>query len=229
MANVASDVGRGAHPGTAVSRPPLVRAPFVIVAVVLCASWVTATLAARWLIVREPLASADALVVMAGAPVYSERLQHAVALFRAGYGTRILLTNDGMQGYWSRELQRNPASVERAAAALERGGVPRDKIEVLPRVVRGTIDEALALKAYVTAHGIRSLLVVTSPYHSRRAVWTLRHVLRGEGIVVGIEPTPMSATTPRPASWWVRRSGWRSVAGEFVKLPYYWFAYGLCP
>ena len=164
---------------------------------------------------------------MAGAPVYSERIQHAAGLFRAGLGTRVLLTNDGLQGYWSRELQRNPATVERAVMALEGGGVPRDKIEILPGVVRGTIDEARAVKTYVDAHGLRSLVVVTSPYHSRRAVWTIRHLLRSDGVAVGIEPTPMSPTTPRPASWWIRRSGWRSVAAEFVKLPYYWVVFGL--
>lgn len=76
------------------------------------------------------------------------------------------------------------------------------------------IDEARAVKGYVAAHGVRTLLVVTSPYHSRRAVWAVRHV-------------PTTSATPAPATWWNSRDGWRTVATEFFKLPYYWLAYGL--
>jgi uncharacterized SAM-binding protein YcdF (DUF218 family) len=186
-----------------------------------------ANLGARWLVVSEPLASADALVVMAGAPVYTDRIQHAAALFRSGRALRVLLTDDGLKRAWSRELQRNPSSMEQGLAALERGGVPRDRVEVLPGIVHGTIDEARAVKRYVSATGVRSLVVVTSPYHSRRALWALKHELRGEGVIVGSDPTPMTPTSPRPADWWIRRSGWRTVGEEFVKLPYYWVVHGL--
>ena len=179
------------------------------------------TLATQRLVVREPLSDADALIVMAaGAAAYTERLHHAVELFRTGHASRILLTDDGQRGYWSRELQRNPTSVERAVAVLERAGVPRDRIELLPGVVEGTIDEARAVKEYAAAHQVRSLVVVTSQYHSRRALWIVRHVLRDDGVIVGSDPAPMTPTTPTPASWWVRRSGWRMVGAEFVKLPY---------
>ena len=36
--------------------------------------------------------------------------------------------------------------------ALERAGVPRDRIEVLPGIMHGTIDEARAVKRYVSAN-----------------------------------------------------------------------------
>jgi len=210
------------------SPQPKGRTLLVRALVVMCVSLALSTIAASSLIVSQPLARADALIVMAGgASAYGERLHHAVGLFRSGQGTRVLLTDDGQRGYWSRELQRNPTSVERAATVLERAGVPRDRIEILPGIVRGTIDEARAAKRYATTHGLRSLVVVTSPYHSRRALWTLRHELRGHGVVVGSDPVPMTPTGPRPADWWIRRSGWRTVAAEFVKLPFYWLAYGL--
>ena len=203
-------------------RPALVR-----FCVGLCAFWVISTFGARWLVVSEPLASADALIVMAGAPVYADRIQHAAGLFRSGRARRVLLTDDGLKRAWSRELQRNPTSMEQGLAALERAGVPRDRIEVLPGIVHGTIDEARAVKRYVSDSGARSLVVVTSWYHSRRALWTLRHELRDDGVIVGSDPTPLTPTSPRPGDWWTRRTGWRTVGGEFVKLPYYWVVHGL--
>ena len=203
-------------------RPALVR-----LCAGLCLSWVIATFGARWLVVSEPLASADALIVMAGAPVYAERIQHAAALFRSGRAQRVLLTDDGLKRAWSRELQRNPSSMEQGLAALERGGVPRDRIEVLPGIVHGTIDEARAVKRYVS--------------DSRRPI------AGGGDVAVSLAPCAVDAETrasrrrghrrqrshaPDPdlaAAWRLvdQASGWRTVGGEFVKLPYYWVVHGL--
>jgi len=188
--------------------------------------WLIATLGAKWLVVDEPVAHADALLVLAGATVYEERLQYAADLFREQRAQKILLTNDGQKGSWSRELQRNPTSVELAVGALEKQGIPSQMIEILPGIVRGTSDEAFAVRRYVRVHPTRSLIAVTSPYHTRRTAWTLRHLLEGEGVAVGIDPVPPTATTPKAATWWATPNGWRTVATEFVKLPYYWFRYG---
>ena len=188
--------------------------------------WTISTAGATWLVVNEPMPHADALLVLAGAQVYAERLQHAAELFRAGKGARILLTNDGQRGRWSRALQKNPTSVETAITALERAGVPLDRIDVLSGIVHGTSDEAAAVKRYAGGHVIRTLVAVTSPYHSRRTVWTLRQLLREEGITIGSDPVPATRTTPKPATWWASRGGWRTVGTEFIKLPYYWARYG---
>lgn len=192
--------------------------------VVLLVVWALSTGAALWLVVREPIPQPDVLLVLAGAPVYQERVAFAAALARSNRA-RVLLTNDGQRGRWSRALQRNPASVERATDALVSAGIERDRIEVLPGIVHGTIDEARAFRLYAEAHHVRSALVVTSPYHSRRAVWTIRRMLRGTPAQVGIAPVPMASTSSHPSTWWNTSMGWRNVALEFVKMPYYWLAY----
>jgi uncharacterized SAM-binding protein YcdF (DUF218 family) len=111
--------------------------------------------------------------------------------------------------------------VERAAAELRRAGVPAERIEVLPRVVNGTHDEAVLLREYAAAKGLRSLLVVTSAYHSRRALWTLRRVFERSGVAVGLSAPPPDGATPSPATWWLSARGWREVAGEYLKFIYY--------
>jgi uncharacterized SAM-binding protein YcdF (DUF218 family) len=70
---------------------------------------------------------------------------------------------------------------------------------------------------------LKSLLVVTSPYHSRRALWVFRRILSGEGVAVGIEPVATGDQSPVPERWWLSRQGWNSVAPEYVKFPYYFF------
>lgn len=178
--------------------------------------------AARALIVRADLAHADALVVLAGSSAYVERTHLAAELYRAGRAPVVLLTNDNEPSGWSEAAQRNPLFVERAVAELTEAGVPRAEIDILPQPVASTHDEARALRAYALSHNLRSLLFVTSAYHSRRAWWTLRRVFAGSNVELGLEPVaPGTPATPAPAVWWLSLRGWPSVAGEYVKLLYY--------
>lgn len=188
--------------------------------------WIlTAWIAARALIVNADLRSADAIVVLSGSSSYIERTHKAAELFHQGRAPLIMLTDDNTRGGWSSALQRNPYFVERARDELIKQGVPADKIRIVPVTISGTHYEALTIKEYAVAHRLRSLLVVTSLYHSRRALRSLRQSFAGTATIVGLEPA-VGAGTPSPALWWLRIEGWRSVAGEYVKLVYYVFVYG---
>lgn len=176
--------------------------------------------AARGLLVRAEVERADALVVLSGAAAYEERVAEAARLFTEGRARLVLLTDDGVQGGWSEAEQRNPRFVELAVTRLRRGGVSAEYIRVLAERPTNTYHEADAVRAYAAANGLRSLLVVTSAHHSRRALWTWRRVFRGSGVRVGLEPA-RGARTPGDWSWWLSVEGWRQVAGEYVKMGYY--------
>ncbi|HEX2271768.1 MAG TPA: YdcF family protein [Pyrinomonadaceae bacterium] len=191
---------------------------FVLLVVV----WViVAALAPRALVVNEPLASADAIVVLSGSSAYVERTRKAAQLYREGRAPLVLLTNDQTRGGWSSALQRNPYFVERATDELINAGVPAEKIKIVPGLADNTRDEALIVKEYTVNEGFQSVLVVTSSYHSRRALRTLQQAFAGTRTTIGLEP----ATAPPPPFWWLRPEGWRTVGIEFVKLVYYWFKY----
>ena len=172
----------------------------------------------RALVVQVNLPRADAIVVMAGAPVYFDRVAQAGRLFLDGRAPRILLTNDGVRGSWSRTLQRNPFYYERAILRLNQAGVPSTAIEVVPGRVTGTFEEANRISDVVENHGFKSVIVVTSDFHTRRAFWSLRRALRGTGVEVGVEPTASSA------DWW-RTNGLQAMLSEYGKLMYYLVRY----
>lgn len=196
------------------------------IALLVSAAWFAlAWTAARALIVGSDMEHADALVVLSGSSVYGERARYAAELFRQGRAPKIILTSDGQQGGWSQSEQRNPFFVERAREELRRAGVPPERIEIVPRTVMSTYDEALALREYATGQGTKALLVVTSGYHSRRARWSLRRVFEETGIGVGMAPVKAGEETPSPVAWWLEPDGWRMVAGEYVKLVYYRWHY----
>jgi uncharacterized SAM-binding protein YcdF (DUF218 family) len=181
--------------------------------------------AARLLVVRAPLASADAIVVMSGSGTFRERAQHAAALFNAGRAPRIVLTNDHLLSNWSPEEQRNPYFYERSRDEIRRAGVPDDKISVIMDPIRSTYDEAVVLKKFAEANHLSSLLVVTSAFHSRRAFWTFSRVFEGSGKLIGIDPAELRIESPAAATWWLHSLGWELVPKEYVKLLVYWFRY----
>ena len=185
---------------------------FTVIFVVL--AWAVA----RALVVEIRLAHADAILVMAGAPVYFVRVAEAGRIFLEGRADKILLTNDGVRGSWSNTLQRNPLYYERATLRLIQAGVPTSRIELLPGDISGTYDEALLVRRYAQTHALHSLIIVTSDFHTRRTLLAVRHALRGMPIEIGIERAAplLGGLSPR---------GWYIVVGESIKLAYYYVRY----
>jgi len=195
-------------------------------ALLLIAAWpLAAWCAARALIVEVEVAHPEAIVVLSGSSAYAERARAAAALFAAGRAPKIVLTKDGERSGWSSAEQRNPLFSELAAAELVRAGVPAEKIEFVAPLVSNTYDEAQAVRDYAAARNLRSLLIVTSAYHSRRAEWTWRLVFGGSGVALGMTAAPLEGASPAPGWWWLRARGWRSVAAEYPKLIYYRLRY----
>lgn len=175
--------------------------------------------------VHAELASADALVILSGSSTYLERTEWAARLYKEGRAPLIILTNDNIQGGWSVAEQRNLMFIEIAAAELQRKGVPAEKIERIPEIASGTYEEATLAREYAIARNLRSILVVTSPYHSRRALQTWRRVFEGSGIEIGLDAPPPGIQSPSPATWWLHSLGWEMVPGEYVKMIYYKIKY----
>jgi uncharacterized SAM-binding protein YcdF (DUF218 family) len=184
-----------------------------------------AWLGARLLIVKSDLPAADAIIVLSGSATYVERSAWAAMLYRQGRAPVVILTDDGLIGGWDRVEERNPHFYELAAKELQRQGVPADKILIASESAAGTYQESLVLREYATTHKLRRLLVVTSAYHTRRALWSMRRACEGSGIEVGIVSPPPGWQTPTGFTWWFHRWGWKVVAGEYVKMIYYWTQY----
>jgi uncharacterized SAM-binding protein YcdF (DUF218 family) len=180
---------------------------------------------ATGLIVSKPLEQADVILVLGGSSVYIERTQKAAELYKKGVAPKIVLTDDGGRAGWSRLEQRNPPYVELAQKELIRQGVPLENIEVLKPQVSGTIYEAHLLQKKTEETNWKRVLMVTSAYHTSRALWTFEKVFDENKTEIGIEFSPVGQQTPTPSVWWLTPFGWKVVAGEYVKLVYYWLRY----
>lgn len=203
----------------------ILRAPWwrlLTVFVVVVGGWtLLAWLAASHLVVSAPLPRADAIVIMSGSACFLERTREAAELYSSNVASRVVLTNDNLQGTWSSAEQRNPFIYERARDNLILTGVPQQRIEVIYQPVTGTYDEAETVRDYAQSQGFKSIVVVTSGYHSRRALWTLQRVFKDSNIQVGMQAVDTGIQTPSPLTWWLHARGWQMVAGEYVKSVYY--------
>lgn len=185
------------------NRPQAVPA---LLAVVLALAAVFADEPAQFLIARDAPRVTDAALVLAGDPDY-ERTKSGARLVLAGQA-RLLILTGGEPGPGD-----SAESLRQVALGL---GVPPESIR-MEQVSRSTHGSMLAVKAILEREGVRSLAVVTSPYHQRRAAWTARRMLPGVEIV----SSPADPASWRPAGWWKTRWNRRIVVGEYAKLAYY--------
>jgi len=151
----------------------------------------------------------------------------AAHVYRMGVAPKILLTNDGGRADWSLKEQGNRPFVELARQQLLARGVPFGVIEILPPEVSGTIMEAELLSKHVAERRWKALLIVTSAYHTRRALRTFQRAFAKNGAEaeIGIVSPSLGEQTPTPLLWWLTWKGWRDVAGEYVKSIFYYVYY----
>lgn len=170
-----------------------------------------------FLVIDKPLPHADALVVMAGST--SERLPAAAFLFKKGVSQKILLTNDGVLGGWSEEKNRNLYHVEWAESALIKVQVPEKAIVKLSYTASGSIYDALNSRTAILDKGMKSIIIVTSDYHTRRSLWTFERVFRDHPVSIGVFPAKSEVSTMSDLN------KFKEFTREMIKFAYYWIKY----
>ena len=162
-----------------------------------------------FLVVADPLQKADALVILAGDE--NERIAAGARLFQAGYSGWFILTDMRLQvpdseGVYSATVKRK---------AVEQG-VPAERVLLVPGPVATTYEEAASLKEFAVSQGFSSLIVVTSPFHTRRARLLLREAFRGAGVTLIVRPALEDGY--RAEAWWQNSMDRRLTGLEYVKI-----------
>lgn len=210
---------RASHAGCRRGRSVVVRRVLALMAVTLLASYPlgAACLApiGRYLVHVDPIAAADAILPLAGDP---RRIVQAAALYREGYAPRLWLTPLPFEE--EVERQRHVAEITRLAL---RQGVPREALAVVPHAGHSTYQEARNVRRFAKGQGVESLLLVTSPWHTRRTSIVFHDAFAGSGIGIAVHPVGDEFYAPhhdafRPTAWWTHQSSRRSTLSEYVKL-----------
>lgn len=185
-----------------------IRRIYVAIMLVLLASGVTIVAAVKvsepLLLVRSHLEPADVIVVLGGSG--PSRAWRAAALYRQGLAPRVLVTGIG-----------DCASIR---SHMVEEGVPREVIQI-ECAAQNTWENAEFSAPILTAMGARRAILVTSWFHSRRALACFRQVLP--------QLEWMSAPVERGESYrqMIRDDGGRMVLKEYLKLAWYSLRYGV--
>lgn len=156
----------------------------------------------------EPLEHSDVIIVVSGDEALA-RYRDGIRLFQAGWAPRILFSGAAWDGSHSN------ADVMRAMAVAD--GVPQSAILVDPHA-DDTYGNAVNTRDLLLAHGLKSAVLVTSPYHLNRAVLTFRGVYDGTGIRVIGRAAPDGMW--RKANWWLQPETRSLTVRELEKLGY---------
>lgn len=167
----------------------------------------------KGLYIEKTLNRADAIFVLGGSASYVERTRKAAELYKNGIASKVLLTNDGLRGGWNEKEKRNPYYAERARWELLKQGVPDEAVEILPNVVASTRDEAESAAKVVRERNLKSLLLVTSAYHTGRTLWIFERTAQKQNLSVELGIT--SADT-EPGE-----TGVLTIINEYLKTIYY--------
>jgi uncharacterized SAM-binding protein YcdF (DUF218 family) len=168
-----------------------------------------------WLQNGDSPAKSDVMVVLGG---NFSRPAYAAELYQLGMARKVYVGRT-YRKKGERILDRNmvayPRQEEVYRALLIKKGVPPEAVEYFGDDLMSTVQEAEALAAEL-GNGPGSLLVVTSPYHARRAGLVYRKALPGWDVrVVG---TPSERL---PAAWWTDQESARIVLLEIPKTIFY--------
>ena len=175
-----------------------------------------------YLIVEHPPKRSDLIVCLGGGNI--ERGLATAEAFEKGLGRWIFLSREALpDGY--KYLQGKgvsyPQSIDLLISLLGDLGVPPSAFIVPDKPVKSTFDEANAVKRLSKERGYRSLILITSPTHSRRAWLTYREVFGGGGVRIIMRPSHYSDF--HPEDWWKKRRYIRQVIIEYRKLIFYFF------
>ena len=118
-----------------------------------------------------PGTKVDALYVLGGGQTSLKYRYKTVAdLFYKGICKRILILSSTGKTEYSRSLGRNLTNDEWSILKLKEFGVPKEHIEPvkIESGFFGTFTEAKGISSLIKIRGYKSLLLVSTPYHSHR-------------------------------------------------------------
>lgn len=164
--------------------------------------------AAESWVVDGPAEHADAIILLGDDNFYADRATRAAELIRQSAAPVVVASG--------RRLRPSAGMAELLEHDLLERGVPKEKIIRFATDADSTLEDALALAQFSAEHRFRSVIVVTSNYHTRRVRYIFRKVFPAN-----ITLTIASARDGDfdPDRWWEKRRSRKLFLGEVLAMP----------
>lgn len=172
-------------------------------------------LAQTWIITNDQPIKSDAIFVLAGD--YT-RPPYAADLYLQGFAPTVYVSRPNKEPIYAElrklniQLQKHEDIYKKILMAK---GVPSHAIITFGEGILSTVEEAETLKK-IYGDKLNSLLIVTSPSHTRRSKLIFEKVM--PDIRITVVPTPYEHF---PQQWWKNRSASLAVVSETAKTLFY--------
>jgi len=152
----------------------------------------------NFLYVNEAPQKADVIIVLSGD---TGRLEYGVELFKEGYAGHIIFSGGAA------------SSMRRDAISM---GIADDRI-LLDRRSNSTFENAKNSMGIMQANQLKTAIVVTSGYHTKRSDIIFTHFLPESDVTICAVPDGANAN-----NWWKDSHTSTAVISEYLKLVYYY-------
>jgi uncharacterized SAM-binding protein YcdF (DUF218 family) len=157
---------------------------------------------------QSDLQKADVIVAVSGGET-QQRTREAVKLYDEGYAPKLLFSG-------AAEDKNGPSNAAAMRLQALDEGVPNSAI-IVEEQSTTTAENAVRSAPILQALGARTIILVTSPYHQRRASINFRKVL-GHGVTIINHSA--SDSTWRKNSWWSKPYTLQLSLSELQKIIY---------
>jgi len=162
-----------------------------------------------WALVHDDGPAPADIAVVLGGDYYGNRILRAAELIRQGYVPAALVS--GPSGFYG----QHECDFEIAFAV--RKGYPVEWFIPFPDDALSTRDEAAAILPALQKRSVHRMLLITSDYHSARALRIFRSVERSERGSMEIRAVAAPDEYFHAGSWWRTRQGQKITFDEWTK------------
>ena len=149
---------------------------------------------------------ADAIITVSGGNT-SERAQEAIEMYKLGWADKLVFSGAAKD-------TSGPSNAEVMRTQALEAGVPANAV-LIESFSQTTKQNATKSVSMFEKYDFTNVILVTSPYHQRRASLEF-HAVAGDNVIIRNHPT--SHDEDWSAWWWLTPRGWWLAGGEVVKI-----------
>lgn len=155
---------------------------------------------------EAPCEKADAIVAISGGNT-SDRAKEAIELYKLGWANKLIFSGAAKD-------TSGPSNAEAMRIQAISLGVPSSDI-LIETFAQTTKENATKTTNVFIDNSIHDVILVTSPYHQRRASLEFNAAVGDE---VAIRNHPTTYDEDWSEWWWLSPRGWWLAGGEVVKI-----------
>ena len=158
-------------------------------------------------VIEDPLLKADVIFVLSIDNFYADRATRAAELFRQGLAPEVVASGVRLRPYAGIAELMEHDLIER--------GVPKGSILRFPHDADNTREEAEALAKLTEEKNWKSVIVVTSNYHTRRTRYIFRKVFPGN---ISVSVASARDGEFDPEHWYEKRKSIKEFVRELTGM-----------